>query len=215
MSAGPRWTTGSSSPNSELVETAIRVYLEQVFSETDTNTQFHQILKQFYHPAWPMLHKVGMSHRNYVCSIYDIKISSRILLDNHNGIIFLVQRGGLAGPSQKDTTRVTVFRVCHQCQATPKRTISQVIVPIVMELLEFRIGWTSYQGILGISQRNYVYSMHDNWFSEEGRPDQDEQLGPPLSLPRSIDSFIYGVNEQLDRKIPLDIIIVTKRRTSK
>ncbi|KAG0645354.1 Hybrid signal transduction histidine kinase K [Hyphodiscus hymeniophilus] len=31
---------------------------KQVFSETDTETPFHQLLKQFARPAWPMLHKV-------------------------------------------------------------------------------------------------------------------------------------------------------------
>lgn len=30
---------------------------KQVFSESDTNTQFHQILKQYVRPSWPMLHK--------------------------------------------------------------------------------------------------------------------------------------------------------------
>lgn len=31
---------------------------KQVFAESDTNTPFHQILKQYVRPAWPMLHKV-------------------------------------------------------------------------------------------------------------------------------------------------------------
>jgi serine/threonine protein kinase len=31
---------------------------KQVFSESDTDTPFHQILKQYVKPAWPMLHKV-------------------------------------------------------------------------------------------------------------------------------------------------------------
>ena len=31
---------------------------QQVFSESDTNTPFHQILKQYVKPAWPMLHKI-------------------------------------------------------------------------------------------------------------------------------------------------------------
>lgn len=30
----------------------------QVFSESDTDTQFHQALKQYVRPAWPMLHKL-------------------------------------------------------------------------------------------------------------------------------------------------------------
>lgn len=31
---------------------------KQVFSESNTNTPFHQILKQYVRPAWPMLHKI-------------------------------------------------------------------------------------------------------------------------------------------------------------
>ncbi|TVY71370.1 Two-component system protein A, partial [Lachnellula suecica] len=31
---------------------------KQVFSESNTDTPFHQILKQYVRPAWPMLHKV-------------------------------------------------------------------------------------------------------------------------------------------------------------
>lgn len=31
---------------------------KQVFSESNTDTAFHQILKQYVRPAWPMLHKV-------------------------------------------------------------------------------------------------------------------------------------------------------------
>jgi serine/threonine protein kinase len=31
---------------------------KQVFSESDTNTPFHQVLKQFVKPGWPMLHKI-------------------------------------------------------------------------------------------------------------------------------------------------------------
>lgn len=31
---------------------------KQVFSESDTNTPFHQILKQYVRPGWPMLHKI-------------------------------------------------------------------------------------------------------------------------------------------------------------
>lgn len=31
---------------------------KQVFSESNTETPFHQILKQFVRPAWPMLHKI-------------------------------------------------------------------------------------------------------------------------------------------------------------
>ncbi|KAG9246606.1 HHK1, histidine kinase-group X protein [Calycina marina] len=30
----------------------------QVFSETDTDTEFHQILKQYVRPGWPILHKL-------------------------------------------------------------------------------------------------------------------------------------------------------------
>lgn len=31
---------------------------KQVFSESNTDTPFHQLLKQYVRPAWPMLHKV-------------------------------------------------------------------------------------------------------------------------------------------------------------
>jgi serine/threonine protein kinase len=31
---------------------------KQVFSESNTNTPFHQVLKQYVKPAWPMLHKI-------------------------------------------------------------------------------------------------------------------------------------------------------------
>lgn len=31
---------------------------KQVFSESDTNTPFHQMLKQYVRPGWPMLHKI-------------------------------------------------------------------------------------------------------------------------------------------------------------
>lgn len=31
---------------------------KQVFSESDTNTSFHQVLKQYVKPGWPMLHKI-------------------------------------------------------------------------------------------------------------------------------------------------------------
>ena len=31
---------------------------KQVFSESNTNTHFHQILKQYVKPAWPLLHKI-------------------------------------------------------------------------------------------------------------------------------------------------------------
>ncbi|KHJ34711.1 putative hsp90-like protein [Erysiphe necator] len=56
---------------------------KQVFSESDTETPFHQILKRYVQPAWPLLHKV-LDLPVFLIGNTDVSMPNRI---NHSGFI--------------------------------------------------------------------------------------------------------------------------------
>lgn len=91
---------------------------KQVFSESETETQFNQMLKQYVRPAWPMLHKVlelpefllGQpqlsipQHMSHASSVYnqsirsDMKIQSRGASSSTRSSSFFNMNHGLQTP---------------------------------------------------------------------------------------------------------------------
>ncbi|RKF65723.1 Peroxide stress-activated histidine kinase mak3 [Erysiphe neolycopersici] len=81
---------------------------KQVFSESDTETPFHQILKRYVQPAWPLLHKL-LDLPVFLLGPTDVSIPNRInypglvTQNNYNKSLRSELRKRDSSPSSKNT----------------------------------------------------------------------------------------------------------------